>query len=126
MARILIIEDMPANMTLAAAVVQNAGHTSMQAGGALQGLEIARREQPDLVLMDIQLPDMDGLDATRALKHDERTRHIPVIALTAHAMKGDEERIRAAGCAGYVAKPLRYRDLLAAIDHGLTNGRDAA
>ena len=72
-------------------------------------------EQPDLILMDIQLPGMDGLQATALLKSAETTRAIPVIALTALAMKGDEERIRAAGCDGYIAKPMRYKEFLAAI-----------
>lgn len=116
MARILIIEDTPANMLLAGTILQNAGHTLLQATDAAQGLSLAREQQPDLVLMDIQLPGMDGLAATRALKADERTHAIPVIALTAFAMKGDEERMRAAGCAAYVSKPLRYQQLLAAVD----------
>ena len=91
MATVLIVEDNPANMTL------------------------ARAEQPGLILMDIQLPGMDGLEATRQLKRDAVTRAIPVFALTALAMKGDEERIRAAGCDGYIAKPLAYRDLFAIL-----------
>jgi two-component system cell cycle response regulator DivK len=85
------------------------------AADAETGLTLARSEQPDLVLMDIQLPGMDGLEATALLKSDQATRAIPVIALTALAMKGDEERIRAAGCDGYIAKPLAYRDFLATI-----------
>ena len=76
---------------------------------------LARAEQPQLILMDIQLPGMDGLQATVLLKADDATRTIPVIALTALAMKGDEERIRAAGCDGYIAKPLAYKDFLAVI-----------
>jgi two-component system cell cycle response regulator DivK len=76
---------------------------------------LARTEQPDLILMDIQLPGMDGLQATALLKADAATRAIPVIALTALAMKGDEERIRAAGCDGYIAKPLAYREFLETI-----------
>jgi two-component system cell cycle response regulator DivK len=79
------------------------------------GLTLAREEQPDLILIDIQLPGMDGLVATGLLKQDIATRDIPVIALTALAMKGDEERIRAAGCDGYIAKPMRYQEFLAAI-----------
>ena len=76
---------------------------------------LARGEHPELILMDIQLPGMDGLEATALLKRDEMTRSIPVIALTALAMKGDEERIRAAGCDGYIAKPLAYKDFLTTI-----------
>ena len=76
---------------------------------------MARDEQPNLILMDIQLPGMDGLQATTELKRDGATRAIPVIALTALAMKGDEERIRAAGCDGYIAKPMRYQDFLKTV-----------
>jgi len=115
MANVLIIEDNPANMTLATFLLQSAGHSVIAARDAETGLTLARGQQPDLVLMDIQLPGMDGLEATALLKGDEATRDIPVVALTALAMKGDEERIRAAGCDGYIAKPLAYRDFLATI-----------
>jgi len=115
MAKILIVEDNPANMKLATFLLQSAGHTVFSAMDAEAGLTMARGEQPDLILMDIQLPGMDGLEATALLKRDDATRDIPVIALTALAMKGDEERIRAAGCDGYIAKPLAYRDFLAII-----------
>lgn len=121
MARILIVEDTPANMLLAGTILQSVGHTLLQAADAPLGLALAKEHQPDLVLMDIQLPGMDGLAATRALKADERTHAIPVLALTAFAMKGDEERMRAAGCAAYVSKPLRYQQLLAAVDGLLTH-----
>jgi len=87
----------------------------LTATDAEAGLALARAEQPDLVLMDIQLPGMDGLQACAILKKDTATRDIPVIALTALAMKGDEERIRAAGCDGYIAKPLAYREFLATV-----------
>ncbi len=115
MATILIIEDNPANMTLGAFLLQSAGHTVISATDAESGLTLARNQQPDLILMDIQLPGMDGLEATALLKRDAATRAIPVIALTALAMKGDEERIRAAGCNGYIAKPVRYREFLATV-----------
>ena len=115
MVKILIVEDNAANMTLAKFLLQSAGYTVLSATDAETGLTLARNEQPDLVLMDIQLPGMDGLTATALLKGDEATRAIPVIALTALAMKGDEQRIRAAGCDGYIAKPLAYREFLAAI-----------
>ena len=115
MAKVLIIEDNRANMTLAIFLLQSAGHTVLSASDAEAGLTLARDEQPNLILMDIQLPGMDGLEATVLLKADAATRAIPVIALTALAMKGDEERIRAAGCDGYIAKPLAYRDFLATI-----------
>ena len=115
MVKILVVEDNPANMTLATFLLQSAGYTVLSATDAETGLTLARNEQPDLVLMDIQLPGMDGLTATALLKGDQATRAIPVIALTALAMKGDEERIRAAGCDGYIAKPLAYREFLATI-----------
>jgi two-component system cell cycle response regulator DivK len=87
----------------------------ISARDAEAGLTIAREKEPNLILMDIQLPGMDGLEATAVLKRDDITRSIPVIALTALAMKGDEERIRAAGCDGYIAKPLDYKSFLATI-----------
>ena len=104
-----------ANMTLAAFLVQSVGHTVLRASDAEAGLALARDERPDLILMDIQLPGMDGLEATGLLKKADTTRAIPVIALTALAMKGDEERIRAAGCDGYIAKPMRYQEFLTTI-----------
>jgi len=115
MAKVLIVEDNSANMTLAVFLLQSAGHTVLSATDAEAGLTLARDEQPNLILMDIQLPGMDGLEATAVLKRDDATRAIPVIALTALAMKGDEERIRAAGCDGYIAKPMRYQEFLATI-----------
>jgi two-component system cell cycle response regulator DivK len=115
MAKVLIVEDNPTNMTLAIFLLQSAGHAVLSAADAEAGLTLARDEQPDLILMDIQLPGMDGLEATALLKMADLTRAIPVIALTALAMKGDEERIRAAGCDGYIAKPMRYREFLATI-----------
>ena len=120
MATVLVVEDNPANMTLARFLIESAGHTVLGATDAEAGLTLARDAKPDLILMDIQLPGMDGLEATAILKGDDATRAIPVIALTALAMKGDEERIRAAGCDGYIAKPLAYREFLASIAAHLT------
>ena len=115
MATVLVVEDNIANMKLATFLLTTAGHTVLAATDAEAGLTMARNDQPDLILMDIQLPGMDGLEACALLKKDEVTRAIPVIALTALAMKGDEERIRAAGCDGYIAKPMRYQEFLAII-----------
>ena len=115
MAKILIVEDNPANMKLAVFLLETAGHTALSARDAEAGLTLARNEHPELILMDIQLPGMDGLEAIVLLKRDDATRVIPVIALTALAMKGDEERIRAVGCDGYIAKPIRYQEFLATI-----------
>jgi two-component system, cell cycle response regulator DivK len=114
-AKVLVVEDNAANMTLAVFLLQSAGHTVLSAADAEAGLTLARDEHPALILMDIQLPGMDGLEAIGVLKGDEATRTIPVIALTALAMKGDEERILAAGCDGYIAKPMSYKDFLATV-----------
>jgi len=116
MARILIIEDHPANMKLAMLLLQKAGHVPLCAVDAEAGLSLAHAESPDLILMDVQLPGMDGLAATTLLKQDPATAAIPVIALTAMAMKDDRERCERAGCDAYITKPLRYQDLYAAID----------
>jgi two-component system, cell cycle response regulator DivK len=121
MPTILVVEDNPANLELVAFLLESAGHTVISAPDAEAGLTLARSEQPALILMDIQLPGMDGLVATGLLKADEATRGIPVIALTALAMKGDEERIRAAGCDGYIAKPLAYKEFLASVSLHLEN-----
>ncbi|RQO61534.1 response regulator [Pseudomonas sp. KBW05] len=116
MADILIIEDNEANMRLARLLLTNAGHSVRWASDAESGLTLAREHQPALILMDIQLPGMDGLAATALLKHDPLTAHIPVIALTAMAMKEDREKTRLAGCDAYVIKPLRYKELYQVID----------
>jgi two-component system cell cycle response regulator DivK len=123
MSRILIIEDTPANLQLTMAILEGAGHTTLSAPTAEHGLRIASTEPVDLILMDMRLPGIDGMTATRLLKDDPRTHHIPIIALTASAMKGDEQRMRAGGCAGYVAKPIRYQTLLEAIDNVLAHDK---
>ncbi len=116
MARILVVEDNAANMRLASVLLVRAGHSVLCAVDAEAGVTLARSERPDLILMDIQLPGMDGLAATALLKQDPATSSIPVIALTALAMKADEERSQIAGCDAYIAKPLRYRELYGTID----------
>jgi two-component system, cell cycle response regulator DivK len=116
MARVLVVEDNPANMKLTTLLLSNAGHDVLTAVDAETALTIARTELPDLILMDIQLPGIDGLAATALLKQDRATARIPIIALTAMAMKADQEKSQVAGCDGYIAKPLRYKQLYAAID----------
>jgi two-component system cell cycle response regulator DivK len=113
--RVLIVEDNAINMSLSTFLVESAGYAVIPAADAEAGIKIAREQVPDLILMDIQLPGMDGLEAIGLLKKDPCTRGIPIIALTALAMKGDETRIRASGCDGYIAKPMRYQQFLAAI-----------
>ena len=122
MARILIIEDNPANMKLVRLLLRHVGHGVLCAVDAESGLAMARKDQPDLILMDIQLPGMDGLTATALLKQDPATAIIPVVALTAMAMKADQEKSLLAGCDAFIAKPLRYQELYSVIDTLLTRG----
>ncbi|MFC5928626.1 response regulator [Cryobacterium melibiosiphilum] len=123
MAAVLVIEDNATNLKLATLLLTRAGHTVLAAADAETGLTLAHLEKPELILMDIQLPGMDGLAATALLKQDPATAGIPVIALTAMAMKADQDRSRLAGCDGYITKPLRYQELYAAIDTLLVNRR---
>lgn len=113
---VLVVEDTAANMKLVSMLLDKAGYRVLQARNADEGIALARAHLPDLVLMDIQLPGMDGLTATRILKEDAATCRLTVVALTAFAMKGDEERIIASGCDGYIAKPIQYRQFLAAVE----------
>jgi two-component system cell cycle response regulator DivK len=112
---ILIVEDNPSNLKLATTVLEHAGYRVLSTESAVNAIVMAQMELPQLILMDIQLPGMSGLDATRQLKAQAATASIPVIALTAFAMKGDEERILDAGCDGYIAKPFDYKELLARV-----------
>lgn len=113
--RILIIEDNAINMRLAKLLVRGAGHTAIEAIDAESGLLLARSELPDVILMDVQLPGMDGFAATAILKHDPLTASIPVIALTAMATARDEDRARDAGCDAYISKPLKVHEVHDAI-----------
>lgn len=114
-ALVLVVEDNPANMKLATMLLERAGHRVVHADNAADGIALARERRPDLILMDVQLPGMDGLEATRCIKADERTRDIKVAALTAFAMRGDEARVLAAGCDAYIAKPIQYKEFLAQV-----------
>jgi two-component system, cell cycle response regulator DivK len=119
MTTILVIEDNPANMKLVSLLLRNVGYEVLAAVDAEAGVALARSALPDLILMDMQLPGMDGLAATAMLKGNPATSAIPVIALTALAMKEDRERTVVAGCDAYIAKPLRYKEMYAAIDRQL-------
>ncbi len=116
MARVLVVEDNTANMKLTSLLLRSAGHTVLSAVDAEIGLTLARNELPDLILMDLQLPGMDGLAATALLKQDPLTAAIPIIALTAMAMSVDRERSGAAGCDEFITKPLNYQELLSAVE----------
>jgi two-component system cell cycle response regulator DivK len=122
-AKILVVEDNVTNMKLSTFLLESADHEVIAAANAETGLTLARDGHPDLILMDIQLPGMDGLEATALLKADRTTRHIPVIALTALAMKGDKERILAAGCNAYIAKPLDYKNFLMVVASTLADAQ---
>jgi two-component system, cell cycle response regulator DivK len=109
--RILVVDDNPTNLKLASELLEFDGYTVLKAADAEQALLMVRASPPDLILMDIALPGMDGLTLTRQLKADDATRRIPIIALTAFAMVGDAEKARDAGCDAYIAKPIDTRRL---------------
>ena len=104
--RVLIVEDNELNMKLFHDLLEAQGYDTLQTREGMSALTIAREHRPDLILMDIQLPEISGLEVTKWLKEDAALRHIPVIAVTAFAMKGDEERIREGGCEAYISKPI--------------------
>jgi CheY-like chemotaxis protein len=109
--RILVVDDNPANLKLVSDLLEWSGYRISKAMDAEQALEVIRQAPPDLILMDIALPGMDGLMLTRRLKADDATKHIRVVALTAFAMKGDEQKASDAGCDGYITKPIDTRSL---------------
>ena len=108
---VLIVEDNPKNMKLTGDIVRSLGMKAIEAMDAETGLEIARRQKPDLILMDIQLPGMSGVEAIKILKNGDATRHIPIVAVTASAMDGDREKIMSAGCDWYISKPFNLYEL---------------
>ena len=112
---VLIVEDNELNMKLFNDLLFAQGYRTLQTQDGMNALEIARAEMPDLILMDIQLPEVSGLEVTKWLKEEDDLRHIPVIAVTAFAMKGDEEKIRDGGCEDYIAKPISVVDFLATV-----------
>lgn len=115
MPRVLVIEDNPANRELAMAILELDGYQVLTAEEAAQGLRVAATERPDLILMDLHLPGMTGYEATRRLKADPATAVIPVIALTAQVMHGDEQKALDAGCDAYLTKPLDVKRLRASL-----------
>ncbi|CCQ75164.1 response regulator [Magnetospira sp. QH-2] len=113
--KILIVEDNDLNMKLFNDLLQAQGYDTVQTPDGRKVLDLARAESPDLILMDIQLPEISGLEVTRLLKLDDGLQNIPVIAVTAFAMKGDEEKIREGGCDGYIAKPISVPEFIATV-----------
>ncbi|HWH78944.1 MAG TPA: response regulator [Candidatus Binatus sp.] len=112
---ILIIDDNPANQKLARVTLALEGFITRTADNAQAAIVVLEQFRPDLILMDVQLPDMDGLELTRRFKASSTMAHIPIIAMTAYAMSGDEQRIHAAGCDGYISKPIDVRQLPALV-----------
>jgi two-component system cell cycle response regulator DivK len=112
---ILIVEDNELNMKLFSDLLEAHGYKTLQTRSGKEALELTRLHKPDLILMDIQLPEVSGLEVTQWIKRDEELRHIPVIAITAFAMKGDEERILAGGCEAYMSKPISILKFLETV-----------
>ncbi len=115
-ARVLVVEDNDMNMQLVEYLLEEGGYQIVKAASGEKALSIARGDDPvDLILMDIHLPDIDGLSVVREMKNDARTSAIPILALTAHAMRGDKDRFLDAGCDGYISKPIDVKTFLASI-----------
>lgn len=123
MSKILVVEDTPASMRLMVTVLEKGGYQALQAWNALDGIDLAKEEQPALILMDVHLPGMSGLEAVQQLRADPLTKDIPIIAVTAFAMIGDRERFIAAGCSDYCAKPVRYKEMLDLVEKVLHSSK---
>ena len=116
---VLIVEDNELNMKLFNDILEASGYRTLQTRNGFEAIDLARAHRPDLILMDIQLPEVSGLDVTRWIKEDDELKSIPIIAVTAFAMKGDEERIRAGGCEAYISKPISVTKFLETVRHYL-------
>jgi CheY-like chemotaxis protein len=116
---ILVVEDNKLNMKLVKGLIKIGKYRMLEANDAESGIEQIREKQPDLVLMDIQLPGMDGLSATKVIKEDPDLKDIPIVALTSFAMQGDEEKALAVGCTGYITKPIDTRNFLETVSRYL-------
>lgn len=117
--RVLYIEDSPPNVTVVARVMESMGHDLIIASNAQEGLEIISQGPPDVILMDVGLPDMDGLTATRHIRANQAVPYIPIIAITASAMVGDREKCMEAGCDDYIAKPFQVKTLVTVFNQCL-------
>lgn len=120
--KVLIVEDNALNMRLFCDLLEASGFETLQCADGGKAAALALDEQPDLIIMDIQLPEVSGLDITRWLKDDERTSTIPVLAVTAFAMRSDEDLVREAGCEGYLSKPIQVRSFLKTVDDLMNAG----
>lgn len=116
---ILCVEDNPQNMRLIRKMLKSGGYDMLEAPDGVNGLKLAEQQRPDLILMDINLPDIDGIQVTQRIKANPQLAHIPIIALTANAMHGDREAFIEAGCDGYLAKPISRRELCSTIEEYL-------
>ena len=119
--RVLIVEDNELNMKLFNDLLEANGYGTIQTRSGVEAVELTRTHRPDLILMDIQLPEVSGLEVIRWIKDDEDLRHIPIIAITAFAMKGDEEKIRQGGCQAYLSKPISVVKFLETVRHYLSD-----
>jgi two-component system cell cycle response regulator DivK len=117
--KVLVVEDDQDNREMVLKVLKHNGYQAIEAVDGQEAIEKAKAEDPDLILLDLYIPKMDGYEVTRRLKGDQGLKHIPIIALTAHAMKGNREEALAAGCDGYIAKPINVRELPQQIEHFL-------
>jgi two-component system, cell cycle response regulator DivK len=117
---ILIVEDNELNMKLFHDLIQAHGYNILQTKDGMEALKLARQHKPDLILMDIQLPEVSGLEVTKWIKEDDALKAIPIIAVTAFAMKGDEEKIREGGCEAYIAKPISVTNFLKTVQQFLS------
>lgn len=122
MKTILVIEDNPDNLDLVTEILEDEGYEVVGAGTAKEGICMLEGDNIDMVLMDIGLPDMNGLEATKIIKSDPSTRDIPVIALTAYAMKGDREKVLSAGCDWYLTKPIDEQELIKTVNRFIEGG----
>ena len=114
---VLIVEDNELNMKLFHDLLQANGFNTIETRNGIEALDLARKHKPDLILMDIQLPEVSGLEVTKCIKEDDELKSIPVVAVTAFAMKGDEERIRQGGCEAYLSKPISVAKFLETVRH---------
>lgn len=117
---VLVVEDTPANIKLVTMLLEKDGYRVLQAENGTDGVRLAQLHLPDIILMDIQLPDMDGLTAVKLLRQEDATKHLKIVALTAFAMKGDEDKMLESGCNGYIAKPIRYQSFLEEVKRVLS------